>query len=478
MGCGAKTRWVCDLKRGSVANVSDQDTESFSTRLAKVRERLKRRAAANYADAFAPIVPKAPHLFDTLAGGTSNVAPDDPNGVIVARSVKDIDQCKSYTIDPDDPFGVPWKSHENKLNAWKWHYAPAMVRNHREVEALLRAVSDDSRACLIGGALPKDLELAGSQLTSSHLRGWHPSVGAGGGDERYPILEREQYWLWGDIDGVPIPDHLSYERPHELAEWVVREVLPSCMRGKTAVVQFSASAGGKGKILRCHVVVRSTTPIRSRVWHNISRRLKDKCHAWDPATAIGIQLFLTSRPKLFDKSGSRVADPFGDDRIILVEGDGDVDLAPEIEAARKRAEAERAEFEQRREAAIRRYETTEGKAIVRNYARDWIRIGKTSLGDGPNEFGGWRKGYNGPIFAMACAAVKAGEFDVDRFCEFFVAFIEEIATDRGEWDHRSAGKPAKEYCHRRDVERLHANAVRAVLGADLEDLDLSSAGDS
>lgn len=185
------------------------------------------------------------------------------------------------------------------------------------------------------------------------------------------------------------------------------------------------------------------------------------CQGWDAAAAVGTQVNFTAAPNVTDPNGQAMPDPLGEARIGIFYGSRDrVDLAPAIEAAKERAERQREKEAEAMELARQRAATLDRGTIVNGYVREWDRIADKSLGDGPG-----RHGYDRPLFAMACAAVRNGETDVDLFIPIFRGFVLKVAGRRGELERAHGKKAPAAYLTETEIRRTFDNATRHVLFA-------------
>lgn len=116
-------------------------------------------------------------------------------------------------------------------------------------------------------------------------------------------------WIFGDVDGVPIPDHFDPVADVEaIAEWLAFEYLPEPFRGVSCVWSPSASHGFKAGA-RLHLAWLADAPIYSA---DLASLFQDRREHWnlDPAVNRATQPFYLSRPKLTDSAtGRSLTDP-------------------------------------------------------------------------------------------------------------------------------------------------------------------------
>lgn len=218
--------------------------------------------------------------------------------------------------------------------------------------------------------------------------------------------------------------------------------MPEPFRGRSCVVQFSASAGltDPSKI-KLHLFYRAAQPVGCRAYHRLLQRM----NGLDAAVGVGPQVIYTTAPVLVGGD-----DPLSQ-RIGIWDGPaGDVvDVGPYMAAITADIERQRLERKEYRNRPV------PDAGVVVDYSAAWMQIAQTKFGYGP---GG--KGYNSPIFSLIMSAIAHGAEDTDEFREILREFV-------WKWAERLGDIPAKEpdierYLNDATLETAFANAYNRI----------------
>lgn len=256
------------------------------------------------------------------------------------------------------------------------------------------------------------------------LRRWKKTGG--------PLVDKESYWLFVDIDEFPIPHGFGYDDVPKLVGHVIECHLPEPFLGKSCVWFLSNSAGlTKKNLLKVHLVFLSEEPISCRDYQDTLKL--DQFRMFDKTCARGNQVFFTAAPRI-----AGTDDPFEGRRDGVHRGsEGDrVDLVGEIELARKRRKrdaAYRAEAMKRLAALSDEPVPTDpferlAYELEREYESSWRRIASAKMGAG-------RDGYYNPIFTLICAAIERGEVDLECLKGRLRVFVWNFAEGRDPHKH-------------------------------------------
>lgn len=385
-----------------------------------------------------------------VVGGSFRAAFDDPNGMTLGYAIDLPTLGKKYVY-----ANGKWRKTESAANAYRYLFYPLTFGSQHtrdgnvdvgewfdSLAELIQAVSQKlPAACLIRDGLHPLVPV------TQWWRRAAADLETPPGETPGALVDVPRFVLPIDVDGLAMPPGLSWNDPGGVIRWLVETWLPVPFRGRSCVVQFSASAGlTNPNEINCHLFFRSTEPLGSGMYQKVLKRLRDQHPELDAQIGVGEQIIFTTAPVLVGGD-----DPI-EERIGIYGGsEGDVvdlsEILVPIVAAVERSLRDRQERPPL--AAVPGGETID-------YSASWMEIARKRFGYGKPG----RKGYNSPIFSLLMSAIAHGAEDTDEFREILRDFV-------WKWAERLGDLPAKEsdiarYLDDATLDTAFANAYNRI----------------